>query len=116
MRSHIDGLLGYLAIGEENVAATVGAANRVADKVEGLNFSGYGSELNGSRGWRSRDPCEGPWRLTPGASRRRPPTGSSLYCSVDCMPSRRYCQRPFGVESNFSHWTLREGTAVPVRR
>ena len=54
MRSHIDGLLGYLAIGEENVAATVGAANRVADKVEGLNFSGYGSELNGSRGWRSR--------------------------------------------------------------
>lgn len=65
MRSHIDGLLGYLAIGEENVAATVGAANRVADKVEGLNFSGYGSELNGSRGWRSRDPCEVPWLEEP---------------------------------------------------
>ena len=30
------------------------------------------------------------------------PAADWLYCSVDCMPSRRYCQRPFGVESNFS--------------
>mmetsp|Transcript_26429 Transcript_26429/g.79133 ORF Transcript_26429/g.79133 Transcript_26429/m.79133 type:complete len:326 (-) Transcript_26429:41-1018(-) len=44
------------------------------------------------------------------------PAADWLYCSVDCMPSRRYCQRPFGVESNFSLDTAVEGTAVSVRR
>ena len=55
MRSHVDGEIGYLAVGEENVAATLGEPNPENDLVEGIELSGYGG------GWRSAPSCEVPW-------------------------------------------------------
>ena len=60
MRSHVDGEIGYLAVGEENVAATLGAPNKEADLVEGIELSGYAG------GWRSTPhPSEVPWVTEP---------------------------------------------------
>eukprot|EP00966_Prymnesium_polylepis_P238005 5504439-Prymnesium_polylepis.1 len=57
MRSYVDGMLGYLAVGDENVAATAGGSN-VPDLVESLNFPGYQEP---KAPWRS-DAGEVPWR------------------------------------------------------
>jgi isopenicillin N synthase-like dioxygenase len=60
MQAHVDGMVGYLGVGDENVAASTGETNSVPDLVESLNLPGYQEP---SAPWRS-DPSAGevPWR------------------------------------------------------
>merc|ERR1719320_1121803 len=59
MRCCVDGMLGYLSVGDENVAATTGATTSIPDLVESLNFGGY---QEAHKPWRSdTDSVDCPW-------------------------------------------------------
>lgn len=59
----VDGIIGYLAHGDENVAATLGTKTVGADLVESLNFSGY--QEPGSEWHASKAEAECPWLSQP---------------------------------------------------
>ena len=59
-KAHVDGVVGYLGLGAENVGASAGAPTAQPDPVESLNLPGYQDE--GST-WRAdRAAAECPWR------------------------------------------------------
>ncbi len=61
--ARVDGVVGYLGLGDENVAASVGNPTPTPDPVESLNLPGY-QEADGE--WRAAAAAaECPWRAKP---------------------------------------------------
>lgn len=61
-RAHVDGTVGYIGLGGENVGASAGMPTAAPDPVESLNLAGYQDD----RPWRAEvAEAECPWRESP---------------------------------------------------
>ena len=58
--SHVDGVVGYLAVGDENVGASAGVPTAAPDPVESLNLPGYQEAGSEFRAVAAAEEC--PWR------------------------------------------------------